>query len=222
MKSSAISFAVVALITLNGILPPHASCAEKKASPVPRWEYRVLTKAQILELGKKDFAAGLNRLGDEGWEFVAVDAAYIFKRPKAQQHQKTAAVPDPVALAEAKVEEQRGWVAWAERMAKAGRVTKQQVEEKREKLRRAEVALKRARIKQRVAIAEVKVEEQRGWVAWAESMAKAGRVTKQQVEEKKEKLRRAEVALQEAQKALKDLPPEPKKDPPGKEGNREK
>jgi type II secretory pathway component GspD/PulD (secretin) len=45
----------------------------------------------VFELGKKDFAAGLNKAGEEGWELVAVLPAhqggqpeYYFKRPKGQ------------------------------------------------------------------------------------------------------------------------------------------
>jgi Bacterial type II/III secretion system short domain len=54
------------------------------------WEYKTLLKSQITELGKTDLGAGLNALGDEGWELVAVDrpekgtATYIFKRVKAR------------------------------------------------------------------------------------------------------------------------------------------
>lgn len=53
------------------------------------WEYKALVKSQITELGKTDLGAGLNALGDEGWELVAVDAGkgqatYIFKRAKAR------------------------------------------------------------------------------------------------------------------------------------------
>jgi hypothetical protein len=222
MKSSAISFAIVALTTLNGTLPPHASCAEEKASPVHRWEYRVLSKAQILDLGKKDFAAGLNRLGDEGWEFVAVDAAYIFKRPKAQQRPQVVEVKDPVAAAEAKVEQQKGHLAWAERMARAGRVTEQEVEAARAQLKRAEFALKVARIKQRVAIAEVKVEQQKGHLGWAERMVRAGRVTKQELEAAREQLRQAELVLEAARKELKAVSPDPTKRSPDKERKPEK
>jgi hypothetical protein len=78
-----------------------APVPEKLVSPGPKWEYKVLTKDVIAELANKDFAAGLNKLGDEGWELVAVEPAqagargagaggrgareaeYYFKRPKA-------------------------------------------------------------------------------------------------------------------------------------------
>jgi uncharacterized protein (TIGR03067 family) len=64
----------------------------------PRWEYRTLTRQQLLDLGKKDVTAGLNRMGDSGWELVAVQrgestgpAEYYFKRLAAQ----TTSVAEP-------------------------------------------------------------------------------------------------------------------------------
>ncbi len=46
----------------------------------PRWEYQVLPKDRVIELGQKDLAAGLNALGAQGWELAAVDNVYIFRR----------------------------------------------------------------------------------------------------------------------------------------------
>jgi hypothetical protein len=40
---------------------------EKRAAPVLKWEYKVLTQAQL------DNAKGLPQLGEEGWELVAVE-----------------------------------------------------------------------------------------------------------------------------------------------------
>jgi hypothetical protein len=37
-----------------------------------RWEYRTVTRQELLDLGKNDVNAGLNKLGDDGWELVAV------------------------------------------------------------------------------------------------------------------------------------------------------
>jgi hypothetical protein len=53
--------------------------------PLPRvsWEYKVVTKGDIQKLGKKDFAAGLNKLGEQSWELVGFDKTrFIFKRQK--------------------------------------------------------------------------------------------------------------------------------------------
>jgi len=62
-----------------------------KAAPAgPKWEYKVLNRGEIADLGNKDFATGLNKLGDEGWEMVALGPGvrntqeYYFKRPKAR------------------------------------------------------------------------------------------------------------------------------------------
>jgi len=60
-----------------------------------KWEYRVLTPSAIEELDGKDvgtLAAGLYKLGDDGWELVTIEPGhvsppvklprYVFKRPK--------------------------------------------------------------------------------------------------------------------------------------------
>lgn len=39
-----------------------------------KWEYRVLTQSEISTLGKKDFTAGLNELGKDGWELSAIES----------------------------------------------------------------------------------------------------------------------------------------------------
>ncbi|HVS37770.1 MAG TPA: secretin N-terminal domain-containing protein [Gemmataceae bacterium] len=61
----------------------------------PKWEYKALKATEIIDLGKGDQNAGLNVLGDEGWELVAVEpsvpggrvlkeSSFYFKRPAAQ------------------------------------------------------------------------------------------------------------------------------------------
>src|SRR5262249_36977727 len=52
----------------------------------PKWEYLVKARAQFTGQGHDEIAAGLNKLGDEGWELVSIDAGsglYVFKRAKA-------------------------------------------------------------------------------------------------------------------------------------------
>ena len=49
------------------------------SSPV-KWEYRVLSRDQIAELGKNDLAAGLNRLGEDGWQLVTVEPAFTLEK----------------------------------------------------------------------------------------------------------------------------------------------
>ena len=59
------------------VLIPLAAFAQEAASAIPvKWEYRVLSRDQIAELGKNDLAAGLNRLGEHGWQLVTVEPAF--------------------------------------------------------------------------------------------------------------------------------------------------
>jgi hypothetical protein len=41
----------------------------------PKWEYQALGKQKVLERGKNDLTAGLNKFGEEGWELVAVESS---------------------------------------------------------------------------------------------------------------------------------------------------
>jgi hypothetical protein len=126
---------------------PHVAVlsAEGRSDAVARWEYRVLTKEQVMDLGKKDLAAGLNALGDDGWELVVAEPAFIFKRPKDQARRQAGEVKRRIALIEADVEQLRERAAWAERMARKGFLTEQQVDAERSRLRAAEGALDAAR-----------------------------------------------------------------------------
>jgi hypothetical protein len=79
----------------------------------PQWEYQTLTREKLAEMGKNDLAAGLNKLGEDGWELVAVTPAqqpspqmprtaaeYYFKRLKGQaprDERRTAPAPEPAA-----------------------------------------------------------------------------------------------------------------------------
>ncbi len=76
------------------------SSAQKDAPPKPqrvKWEYRVSTEDELEKLGgyelgktpydKKFLEAGLNKLGEEGWELVQAgrgdrNQTCVFKRPK--------------------------------------------------------------------------------------------------------------------------------------------
>ena len=121
-----------------------AWAAEGKPEGAPRWEYRVLTKEQVSELGKNDLAAGLNKLGDDGWELAAVDAAYIFKRPRDQAAKQPEDLKAQIAQAEADVARSKDRVAWSERMVKKGYLSEQRVEAERGLLRKAEMVLEKA------------------------------------------------------------------------------
>jgi hypothetical protein len=90
---------LLALCAGHGLAEAPAPPAKAQYVGGPKWEYKVLFRQQIAELGNKDFAAGLNKLGDDGWEMVGVPSAvpvgggqirgvqdgdYYFKRPKSQ------------------------------------------------------------------------------------------------------------------------------------------
>jgi hypothetical protein len=145
----AIPMAVVLLVAgvAVGILPfSAASAAESKPGVVFRWEYHVLTEEQVIALGKKDLAAGLNKLGDEGWELVTVGAHYVFKRPKDLAQKQAADIQRQIAVAEADVEAWKERVTWSERMLKKGYLTEKHVETERAQLKKAETVLDLARM----------------------------------------------------------------------------
>jgi hypothetical protein len=131
---------------------PPASADAKPAFPI-QWEYRVLTREQVLELGKKDMAAGLNKLGAEGWELVAIEPANVaakpaelyFKRPAHMLERHVAALKDRVRRAELAVAEQMDHLAWSERMVRAGFLSKRNLEQERDQLRAVESILHHAR-----------------------------------------------------------------------------
>ncbi len=105
----------------------------------PRWEYRVLTKDQVLDLGQKDLAAGLNRLGHDGWELAAVDGAYIFKRRRGLHVASAENIKERLALAETDVAARKERAAWSERMARMGFMSKSRVEAEKALLAQAEI-----------------------------------------------------------------------------------
>jgi hypothetical protein len=119
--------------------------AAGKSDLAPEWEYRVLTKAQVLDLGKNDLATGLNKLGGDGWELAAVDGAYIFKRIKSPGRESAAEMQRRITLIESEVEVLRERVGWAQRMVKKGFLSDRQLDAERLRLQAAESALGEAR-----------------------------------------------------------------------------
>ena len=138
--------------------PLAALSAEPKPEPETRWEYRVVTKEQLLDLGNKDLVAGLNKLGDEGWELAAVESAYIFKRPKLSPKQ-IEDVKRQALCAASDVEAWKDRVAWSERMVKKGYMTEHQLEADKVRLQAAEIALEKARKEFKALPAESKPEK---------------------------------------------------------------
>jgi hypothetical protein len=131
-----------------------ALAAEPKTEALARWEYRVVTKEQLLELGNKDLAAGLNKLGNDGWELVAVDPAFIFKRPN--QSQKSEEVKGRIVVAEAEVAAWTERVGWSERMVKKGFMTERQLQSEQARLETAQLRLDKARMDLRALPTEPK------------------------------------------------------------------
>jgi hypothetical protein len=134
-----------AVIVLGGGLAARAQPAAAAPDMAPRWEYRVVTEEQLKVAGKNDLAAGLNRLGDEGWELVAVRKDYIFKRPRGQDRQGIEELRAYIAVAEAEVEQWKNYISWSERMVKKGYLGAQRLESDRLELRKAEITLEQAR-----------------------------------------------------------------------------
>ncbi len=145
MNTLRFGIVLVALGLVGGPWPAVGRSAEARPGAGSRWEYRVLTRDQILDLGKKDLAAGLNQLGADGWELAAIDTVYIFKRPRETHGRSAEELKGVIALLESQVETQKDRVAWVERMLRKGFVSARQVEDERRWLKSAEDALDAAR-----------------------------------------------------------------------------
>jgi hypothetical protein len=142
MKSIPVAVLLLVFAVPAGILPLQtASAADVKPDVVYQWEYRVLSEEQVIALAKKDLAAGLNKLGDEGWELVTAGGNYIFKRPKNAAQKQAAEIKRQIAVAEADVAAWKERLAWSERMLRKGYMTETQVESERTRLKRAEIVL---------------------------------------------------------------------------------
>jgi hypothetical protein len=137
--------AVVAAGLLAGMFPVESVLGQGNAGAPPRWEYRVVTKQQLLDLGDKDLAAGLNQLGAAGWELVAVDSAYIFKRGRDRVAQYLAEVRQRLAVAESDAKNWQDRSAWSERMVRKGLLSENQAKSDRAHQTAAELAVERAR-----------------------------------------------------------------------------
>ena len=76
------AFAIGLITLVAGLLilaPPHS---EADAVPAPgpggfKWEYKVYTEVDLTNLtDAKTLESALNKLGDDGWELVAIKAVY--------------------------------------------------------------------------------------------------------------------------------------------------
>jgi hypothetical protein len=133
------------LAAAAGSSPAAAPAADNRPDAVVQWEYRVLTRDQILDLGKKDLAAGLNQLGDDGWELVVAEPTFIFKRPRDLVRKQASETKRRIILLESDVEMLKDRVAWAERMLRKGYLTEQQANAERLRLEAAQISLDEAR-----------------------------------------------------------------------------
>jgi hypothetical protein len=144
MKTTATRLTLFAVAVAGIASQVGAQSAEPKPDAAPLWEYRVLTRDEVIDQAKKDLAAGLNKLGAEGWELAAVDTVYIFKRPR-ERARTAAEIKNQITLLLADFELMQDRVAWAERMVRKGYLTDQQLRGEQTALKRAELALERAR-----------------------------------------------------------------------------
>jgi hypothetical protein len=146
VKTIVFGVVLVVLGVALALQPLTTSLAARQPAVVVKWEYRVLTKEQIIDLGKKDLAAGLNKLGDEGWELVVAEPQYVFKRPKDQPERKSLAeLQEQLTRAESDVVQWTERVAWTERMVKKGYLTNVQLEADRARLSQSTLVLDLAR-----------------------------------------------------------------------------
>jgi hypothetical protein len=81
-----------AAVWLGAPAPAVAQAAAKR----PQWQYAVYYHSDLMDLGEKTANQNLTKLGEQGWELVAVtpgirgdkgkdvttQTTYIFKRPK--------------------------------------------------------------------------------------------------------------------------------------------
>jgi hypothetical protein len=141
-KAFSMTFVLLAIAVAARASEVGPLSAQATSDAVAKWEYRVLTKVQVVALGKNDLAAGLNRLGDEGWELAATEPAFIFKRPRAPEkaERKLEEINRQLSVAAADVEMHKERVAWLERMAKKGYLSEKKLQWERQRLKEAEAA----------------------------------------------------------------------------------
>jgi len=144
MKAVPTATMLLAIAVACGTIPAGAVLAEERPGAAVKWEYRVLTKEPVMDLGKKDLVAGLNKLGDDGWELVVVEPAYVFKRQKQQDVTRLEDAKRRLLLAQTDVDMWKDRVAWSERMVKKGYVTETRLQEEKALLKAAEAALEKA------------------------------------------------------------------------------
>jgi hypothetical protein len=145
MKAVSARLLLAVLATAASTGQVSARVQENRPGAVIRWEYRVVTKDQLLELGQKDLTAGLNKLGGQGWELVGVEGVYVFKRPRDQMRIPAAEIKRRINALVWEVVLLRERVDRAERMRQQGYLTEGQMAAERLRLREAQAELEQAR-----------------------------------------------------------------------------
>jgi hypothetical protein len=97
MKRILVVALLVAACGMGGVrLPPSESAVAQPAAKLPQWQYAVYYHSDLMGLGEKSVNQNLTKLGEQGWELVAVtpgirgakgeeistQTTYFFKRPK--------------------------------------------------------------------------------------------------------------------------------------------
>jgi hypothetical protein len=143
MKAFQRGLMLLAIGVSSGALQVNALSAEEKRAAILKWEYRVLTREQVIDLGKKDLTVGLNKLGNEGWELVVAEPSYIFKRPREQNTNRIEDLKQLLLQTQTAVEMWKDRVAWSERMVKKGYLTDTQLQAEKAQLQSAELTLEK-------------------------------------------------------------------------------
>lgn len=138
-KVKPVTFFLLLLALSSGAWQVNLLSAEESPDAVVKWEYRVLTEPEVLAIGKHDFTAGLNTLGEQGWELIAIDVTNIFKRPTQQRNIKN--LEAQVAAVKAKLAMQRNRVVRSQLMADKGYQSQKEFEAERHWLKVLEIDL---------------------------------------------------------------------------------
>jgi hypothetical protein len=159
MRPLPIGFILLGAGVLGGPVQVAVLGAEARPSGLPKWEYHVLAKDEVLKLGQKDLTAGLNKLGDAGWELVAVEsdaqeaafgaaqksARFYFKRPANLIEKQAEALKERIRRAEFTVTSWMEEAVRAERLLTRGFISKKELQAVKDQLKEAETALDEAR-----------------------------------------------------------------------------
>jgi hypothetical protein len=127
---------------VGGILQATAVAEEPRADTSRRWEYRTFKKEELPDPRSKDIATALNKIGEEGWELVAAEPVYIFKRPKRVLQVED--VKRQINLLQTELDMWKSRVAWTRLMARKGFVSKNDLMVEETLLRDVEMALESA------------------------------------------------------------------------------